>query len=59
MTSTGYPSFDYMRQCGATTLFEHWHPDRGSHNHGMFGAADVWLYGYVAGICLLYTSRCV
>lgn len=50
MTSTGYPSFDYMRQCGATTLFEHWHPDRGSHNHGMFGAADVWLYGYAAGI---------
>lgn len=50
MTSTGYPSFDFMRQYGATTLFEHWNPERDSHNHGMFGAADVWLYAYAAGI---------
>lgn len=49
MLSTGFPSFDFMRQNGATTLYESWNGG-GSHNHAMFGAADVYLYRFVAGI---------
>lgn len=50
MTATGYPSFEFMRSCGATTLYENWEFPRGSHNHQMFGAADEWLYAWVAGV---------
>ena len=48
MTAAGYPSFRQMRECGATTLYENW--KGGSHNHVMFGAADTWLYEWVAGL---------
>ena len=50
MTAEGYPSFAYMRDNGATTLYENWELGRESHNHAMFGAADAWLYTCVAGI---------
>ena len=50
MTATGYPSFEHMRACGATTLYENWEQDQGSHNHQMFGAADEWLYAWAAGL---------
>ena len=50
MTAEGYPSFAHMRDCGATTLYEYWEYENGSHNHQMFGAADEWLYAWVAGL---------
>lgn len=50
MTAEGYPSFEHMRANGATTLHENWALIGESHNHQMFGAADEWLYAWVAGI---------
>lgn len=49
MLSEGFPSFDFMRRNGATTLHESWEGNA-SHNHAMFGAADAWLYAAVAGV---------
>lgn len=48
MTSQGDPSFHFMRERGATTLYEHWRD--GSHNHIMFGSVDTWLYEWAAGL---------
>ncbi|MBR6766482.1 MAG: family 78 glycoside hydrolase catalytic domain [Clostridia bacterium] len=50
MSEEEYPSFGYMRACGATTLYENWEYERGSHNHQMFAAADEWLYSWAAGL---------
>ena len=44
-----FPSFGYMFENGATTLWEHWEGRR-SHSHPMFGAAVRWLYEYILGI---------
>ena len=46
-----YPSFGYMINHGATTLWERWDGDENwSHNHHMFGGAAEYLYTYLAGI---------
>lgn len=45
LTADGYPSFGYMRENGATTLWETW-DGKESHNHPMFGGcAKQILYG--------------
>ena len=49
-----YPSWGYMIQHGATTVWERFEQKRGSnmnsHNHPMYGAVDYWLYAYLLGI---------
>lgn len=49
-----YPSWGYMIELGATTIWERWEFLAGSgmnsHNHIMFGTVDSWLYKVIAGI---------
>jgi alpha-L-rhamnosidase len=51
---TTYPSWGYMIDNGATTLWELWQlrqgPSMNSHNHPMFGSVGSWLYKTLAGI---------
>jgi alpha-L-rhamnosidase len=51
---TSYPSWGYMIENGATTLWELWQlrqgPSMNSHNHPMFGSVGAWLYKALAGI---------
>ncbi len=50
-----YPSWGYMIQKGATTLWEHWNgdterPEMNSNNHFAFGSVCEWMFRYLAGI---------
>ncbi|WP_380879261.1 alpha-L-rhamnosidase [Sphingomonas sp. DBB INV C78] len=50
-----YPSWGYMVEKGATTMWERWNSDRGdvgmnSYNHYAFGAIGAFLFRRVAGI---------
>ena len=51
---TSYPSWGYMVEHGATTLWELWQEKTGesmnSHNHPMFGSVGAWFYEALAGI---------
>ncbi len=53
-TQTSYPSWGYMVENGATTLWELWQnktgPSMNSHNHPMFGSISGWFYNALAGI---------
>jgi len=53
-TQTGYPSWGFMIERGATTLWELWQEKTGaamnSHNHPMFGSVGAWFYEALAGI---------
>jgi alpha-L-rhamnosidase len=53
-SQTTYPSWGYMIENGATTLWELWQkregPSMNSHNHPMFGSVGSWLYKALAGI---------
>ncbi len=49
ITSRKLPSFGYMMEQGATTLWEDWLPER-SLNHPMFGALTRYLFTYLLGI---------
>ncbi len=55
-TNTDYPSWGYMVQKGATTIWELWNgdtanPAMNSGNHVMLvGDLTIWLYEYLAGI---------
>ena len=53
-TQTTYPSWGYMIENGATTLWELWQnktgPSMNSHNHPMFGSLGAWFYNALAGI---------
>lgn len=53
-TQTTYPSWGYMIERGATTLWELWQektgPSMNSHNHPMFGSIGAWMYESLAGI---------
>jgi len=55
-TQTTYPSWGYMIENGATTLWELWQnktgPSMNSHNHPMFGSLGAWFYNALAGINL-------
>jgi alpha-L-rhamnosidase len=54
MTREEYPSFGFMIQQEATTVWERFElkkqPGMNSHNHPMYGAADSWLYTALLGI---------
>lgn len=54
VTQKTYPSFGYMIEEGATTLWERWEKltsnGMNSHNHIMFGSVDAWFYKYLVGI---------
>lgn len=54
MTKEDYPSFGYMIQNEATTVWERFElkkdPGMNSHNHPMYGAAGYFFYAYIAGI---------
>jgi len=55
-TQTTYPSWGYMVENGATTLWELWQnrtgPSMNSHNHPMYGSIGAWFYSALAGINL-------
>jgi alpha-L-rhamnosidase len=52
VNARSFPSFGYMLDNGATTLWEAWRKDErvGSHNHPMFGSVHEYLMKHVAGI---------
>jgi alpha-L-rhamnosidase len=56
VNQTSYPSWGYMIEKGATTMWELWNsdtepPDRmNSRNHFALGVIGEWFYGYLAGI---------
>jgi alpha-L-rhamnosidase len=56
VTNTDYPSWGYMVENGATTIWELWNgdtanPAMNSHNHVMLiGDLNVWFYERLAGI---------
>ena len=47
-----FPGWGYMREHGATTLWEHWALDTNtfSHNHPMFGSVSAWFFKCLGGI---------
>ncbi len=53
-TRTAYPSWGYMLEHGATTLWERWEGgaggDMNSHSHPMNGSYQSWLYERLAGL---------
>jgi alpha-L-rhamnosidase len=53
---TTYPSWGYMVERGATTLWELWQdkagPAMNSHDHIMFGSVGAWFYNALGGINL-------
>ena len=53
-TQKTFPSWGYMIEEGATTLWERWEKLEGggmnSHNHIMLGSIDAWFYRTIAGI---------
>jgi len=55
-TQTTYPSWGYMLERGATTLWEIWQektgPSMNSHDHAMLGSVGAWYYQALAGINL-------
>ncbi|MDW5267448.1 MAG: family 78 glycoside hydrolase catalytic domain [Edaphobacter sp.] len=57
LLNTQYPSWGYMVDHGATTMWERWNGDKmiadpgmNSFNHYAYGAVGEWLYRYAAGI---------
>ncbi len=55
--NTAYPSWGYMIDHGATTMWERWNgnrmlddPTMNSFNHYAYGAVGAWIYRYAAGI---------
>lgn len=49
-TQTAYPSWGYMIENGATSMWEHWSTDARSLGHYFLGTVDDWFYHDVAGI---------
>jgi len=54
-TQKTYPSWGYMVEKGATTVWELWNsdtqgPGMNSRNHFALGSVGEWYYGYLAGI---------
>jgi alpha-L-rhamnosidase len=57
LLNTRYPSWGYMVEHGATTMWERWNgnqmlndPSMNSFNHYAYGAVAEWMYRYAAGI---------
>jgi alpha-L-rhamnosidase len=47
-----FPSWGWMLENGATTLWEHWAGSENtySHNHPMFGSVSAWFFRWLGGI---------
>ena len=54
LTREEYPSWGYMLQNDATTIWERFElkkdPTMNSHSHPMYGSVGAWLYTHLAGI---------
>jgi alpha-L-rhamnosidase len=57
LLNTEYPSWGYLVDKGATTMWERWNGDQmrgdptmNSYNHYAYGAVADWIYRYAAGI---------
>jgi alpha-L-rhamnosidase len=57
LLNTQYPSWGYMVQHGATTMWERWNGDQmlgdagmNSFNHYAYGSVADWIYRYAAGV---------
>ncbi len=54
VTQTTYPSWGFMLENGATTIWERWETDTNtgmnSRNHPMYASVGAWLYRHLAGI---------
>ena len=57
LLNTKYPSWGYVVEHGATTMWERWNGDQmkdqpgmNSYNHYAYGAVADWIYRYAAGI---------
>jgi len=57
LLNTAYPSWGYLIDHGATTMWERWNgdqmkgdPSMNSYNHYAYGAVADWLYRYAAGV---------
>jgi len=57
LLNTEYPSWGYLVNHGATTMWERWNgdqmkddPSMNSYNHYAYGAVADWIYRYVAGV---------
>jgi alpha-L-rhamnosidase len=57
LLNTAYPSWGYLVEHGATTMWERWNgdqmkgdPSMNSYNHYAYGAVADWLYRYAAGV---------
>jgi len=57
LLTTAYPSWGYLVEHGATTMWERWNgdekksdPSMNSYNHYAYGAVADWIYRYAAGI---------
>lgn len=54
ITREEYPSFGFMIQNGATTIWERFEQKENngmnSHNHPMYGAVGSWFYSHIAGL---------
>ena len=57
LLNTQYPSWGYLVDKGATTMWERWNGDKmldqpsmNSYNHYAYGAVADWIYRYAAGI---------
>lgn len=57
LLSTEYPSWGYLVDHGATTMWERWNgdqmrgdPSMNSYNHYAYGAVADWMYRYAAGV---------
>jgi alpha-L-rhamnosidase len=60
LLNTEYPSWGYLVDHGATTMWERWNgdqmrgdPSMNSYNHYAYGAVADWIYRYAAGIDVL------
>jgi alpha-L-rhamnosidase len=57
LLNTAYPSWGYLVDHGATTMWERWNgdqmrgdPSMNSYNHYAYGAVADWIYRYAAGV---------
>ena len=63
LLNTEYPSWGYLVEHGATTMWERWNgdqmrgdPSMNSYNHYAYGAVADWIYRYAAGIDTVATD---
>jgi alpha-L-rhamnosidase len=63
LLNTDYPSWGYLVEHGATTMWERWNgdqmrgdPSMNSYNHYAYGAVADWIYRYAAGIDTVATE---